>query len=276
MRGAPALVRAGACSAGAGVKRIASTANPQFRAWLKLARDPRAVRQQRLTIAEGAHLAETALAAGVPIEGVLLRAGSDSRQRDALLARLAHLPAVELAAPLFDAFALVEHGIGLALLLPVPAEVGGPIRGDALYLDGVQEPGNAGALLRVAAAAGVRHVLAGLATTALWAPKVLRGAQGAHFLLDLREGIAPDRLGAGGVHWIAATADGAESLWQADLPPGPVGWVVGSEGQGVSRAALAACAQRVAVPLAPGVESLNVATAAAVCLFERRRRLAAD
>lgn len=257
------------------MKRIASTANPQYKAWLKLARDPRAVRQQRQTLAEGAHLAEAALAAGAAIDGVLLRAGSDSRPRDALLARLAHLPAVELAAPLFDALGLVEHGIGLALLLPVPAESTHDLGGDALYLDGVQEPGNAGALLRVAAAAGVRHVLAGPATTALWAPKVLRAAQGAHFILNLREAVAPDRLAATGLRWIAATAAGGESLWQAALPPGPVGWVVGSEGQGVSPAAMAACAQRVAIPLACGVESLNVATAAAVCLFERRRRLAA-
>lgn len=255
------------------MKHIASSANPQYKAWLKLARDPRAVRQQGMTLAEGAHLAEASLAAGASIAGVLLRAGSDSRQRDALLARLAHLPAAELAASLFDAFGLVEHGIGLALVLRVPTQATGRLDGDALYLDGVQEPGNAGALLRVAAAAGVRHVLAAPATTALWSPKVLRGAQGAHFLLDLRENIAADQLSAVGGCWIATTPAGAESLWQSALPPGPIGWVVGSEGRGVSPAALAACTRRVAIPLAPGVESLNVATAAAVCLFERRRRL---
>jgi TrmH family RNA methyltransferase len=262
------------------MKHIASAANPQYKAWLKLARDPRAVRAQRITLAEGAHLADAALAAGVPIDTVLVRAGGAGAQRDAVLSRLAHLPAVQLAAPLFDALGLVEHGIGLALVLPVPAESAGPLdgalSGDALYLDGVQEPGNAGALLRVAAAAGLRHVLASPATTALWAPKVMRGAQGAHFVLDLREGIAADQLAGAGLHLIATTPVGGTSLWRAELPHGPVGWVVGSEGQGVTPAALAACAQRVAIPLATGVESLNVATAAAVCLFERRRRLAVD
>jgi len=256
---------------------ITSAANPTYRAWLKLATQPRMVRRQRMTLAEGAHLCEALLAAGYPIEAAIVRGGGDGSERDRLLARLeaAGVPRVELAATLYDALGLVEHGIGLAVVVRVPAPLSCPLDGDALYLDGLQDPGNVGALLRVAAAAGVRHVLAGGNTAALWAPKVLRAAQGAHLRLDLREQMDVGHLARWPLHWIGTDLAACTSLWEARWPDTPVGWVVGAEGQGASAAALAGCAQRVRIPLASGVESLNVATAAAVCVFERARRLRA-
>jgi len=259
------------------MKAIGSAANATYRAWLRLAREPRQVRAQRHTLAEGAHLCEAALEAAHPVAAVIVRGGEASPAREALLARLERIdaPRYLLAAPLYDALGLVEHGIGVTLLLPVAAAGDGPLAGDALYLDGVQDPGNVGALLRVAAAAGVRHVLASAQTAALWAPKVMRAAQGAHFQLDLREPIGAERLAKFSVAWIGTDLAAQDSLWDTALPAGPIGWVVGAEGQGASAAALSACAHRVRIPLARGVESLNVAAAAAVCLFERRRRLQA-
>jgi TrmH family RNA methyltransferase len=112
---------------------------------------------------------------------------------------------------------------------------------------------------------------------ALWAPKVLRAAQGAHFALRLHEQVTPAQLGRlGAVRWIATAAHRAQSLWNVGLPRGPVGWMFGSEGRGLSPQAEAMCTLRVTIPIGPAVESLNVATSAAVCLFERRRRLDAD
>jgi TrmH family RNA methyltransferase len=254
------------------MNRIDSAANPRYRAWLKLATQPRQVRAQRLTLAEGAHLAQAWLDAGAAIDTVLLRAGADTATRDALLPALAsRAPVVELAATLYDALGLVEHGIGLALVVPVPAPPAPGDAGDALYLDGVQDPGNVGALLRVAAAAGVRRVLASAQTAALWAPKVLRAAQGAHLALALHEPVSAEDLPRWAPYWIGTALDGAP-LWQATWPAGPVGWIVGAEGGGMSAATRAACAQTVRIPIARAVESLNVAAAAAVCLFERQRR----
>jgi TrmH family RNA methyltransferase len=257
------------------MKSIRSAANPTFRDWLKLATQPRQVRAQRMTLAEGAHLCEALLAANWPLQAAIVRAGTGGSERDALLARLAAagVPLFELAASLYDALGLVEHGIGLAVVLPVPAPATAPLTADALYLDGLQDPGNVGALLRVAAAAGVRHVLASGQTAALWAPKVMRAAQGAHLRLDLREQVDSSALTASALHWIGTDLSASASLWDARWPATAVGWVVGAEGQGATAEALAACSQRVRIPLAPGVESLNVATAAAVCLFERSRRL---
>ncbi len=254
--------------------RIESAANPRYREWLKLAGQPRQVRAQRRTLAEGVHLAQAWLAARAPIEAVLLRAGVGSAERDALLPALqSRAPLFELSAALFDALGLVERGVGLALVVPVPAEDGDAAvaAGDALYLDGVQDPGNVGALLRVAAAAGVTRVLASSQTAALWAPKVLRAAQGAHLALALHESVAAADLGRWAPHWIGTALHG-EPLWRAEWPSGPIGWIVGAEGLGMSAAARAACTQQVRIPMAAGVESLNVAAAAAVCLFERQRR----
>jgi len=254
------------------MKRITSETNPAYRRWLRLATQPRAVRELGTTLAEGAHLAEAVFAAGVPVQAALVRSGSGN---EALLARVpVDAATVELPAPLFDRLGLVERGIGFALVITVPAEQGTTARGDLLYLDSVQEPGNAGALLRVAAAAGVGDVWAGPGTAALWSPKVLRAAQGAHFALRLRENVGPDQLQSQFKGALIATALlDAVSLWQAELPSSPVAWLLGSEGQGLAQPLLEAAHLRVRIPIVAGVESLNVASAAAVCLFERRRRL---
>jgi TrmH family RNA methyltransferase len=257
------------------MKSITSPANPVYRTWLRLATQARQVRIQHRTIAEGAHLARAWLDSGRPIEAVLVSASEGGAERNGLLAELSsHAPVYVLSQALFNGLGLVEHGIGLAIVVPTAESAAGALVGDALYLDGVQDPGNVGALLRVAAGAGVRHVLASPTTAALWSPRVLRAAQGAHLLLDLREGVLPEAMANTGLHWIGTALAAEQTLWDLAMPDkAAIGWVVGAEGQGVSAEALAACASLTRIPLASGVESLNVATAAAVCLFERQRRL---
>ncbi len=259
------------------MKSIASEANPRFRAWLRLAASPRQIRLAGRTLAEGVHVIEAARAAAHPIEALLVRRGAQGEAIEKLQAQLAGsgVDCYELAAPLFDRLSPVERGAGLIAVIgvaygPVPHKLGA----DALYLDGVQDPGNVGALLRVAAAAGVRHVLAGPGTAALWAPKVVRAGQGAHFGLVLHEAVAAaDLRRALPGPWFGADAHAATSLWEATLPAAPIGWLFGAEGRGLSPGARAACDAYVAIPMESAVESLNVVSAAAVCLFERRRRL---
>ena len=257
------------------MKLITSAENSHFKRWLRLSESPRELRAQRLTLAEGPHLAEAIHASGHPIEAVLLRRKAEHAEVLRWIETFAQagVPGYELPAPLFDRLAPVERGSGLLLLIPF-AETVSPPPGDTLFLDGVQDPGNAGALLRVAAAAGVRSVLAAPGTVALWSPKVLRGAQGAHFRLHLTEDVA-----AGSVRtirpmlWIGAAAHEGEALWSLSFAGDAVGLMVGAEGGGLSPDALAQCDRRVTIPLASGVESLNVASAAAIFLFERRRQM---
>ena len=262
------------------MKSITSATNPAFKAWLRLAEHPREARLQRRALAEGPHLAQAALDASFAVEAVLLRHGAVSGEaaRLAETAMAGGAAGYELAAALYDRISPVEHGAGLMLVTHVPKrtlpEKGA---GDMIYLDGVQDPGNAGTLLRTAAAAGIGDVFAGPATAALWAPKTLRAGQGVHFRLRLHEQVAAASLpGVLAGEWIGADARGGEPLWSTPLPAGPVGWIFGGEGAGLSPAARGVCGRLVSIPIEAAVESLNVAAAAAVCLFERRRRIAAS
>jgi TrmH family RNA methyltransferase len=144
--------------------------------------------------------------------------------------------------------------------------------GDVVILDRVQDAGNVGSILRTAAAAGFTQVIALTGCAHLWSNKVLRAGMGAHRLLDLYEGWSNQQvLSAVTAPLLAATADAQQDLFalQKDLLH-PVAWVMGSEGQGVS-AELLAQAKGVSIPIDPRVESLNVSTAAAICLFETLR-----
>lgn len=141
---------------------------------------------------------------------------------------------------------------------------------------GVQEPGNVGALARVAAALGAAAFVTGAGGASPWHPRALRGASGTSLRLPVHEradllallGAARAR---GAVCW-AADAAGADArplaaAWRARGAP-PALLLLGEEGRGVPDELAAACDARVAIPLARGVESLNVATAGAVLAWE--------
>jgi TrmH family RNA methyltransferase len=112
-------------------------------------------------------------------------------------------------------------------------------------------------------------------TVALWSPKVLRAGMGAHFGLELVEGADTAVLDGLAVPLVAAVPRAATVLWDAPLP-WPCAWLLGHEGRGLEPALLARCTLQVAIPQAGRQESLNVAAAGAICLYEsvRQHRLA--
>jgi TrmH family RNA methyltransferase len=146
------------------------------------------------------------------------------------------------------------------------------LEGDVLILDRVQDTGNVGSILRTAAAAGFTQVIALSGCAHLWSTKVLRAGMGAHRLLELYEGWSNQQvLSAVTAPLLAATADAEQDLYSLKKELlHPVAWVMGSEGQGVSDDLLAQ-AKGISIPIDPRVESLNVSTAAAICLFETVR-----
>ena len=153
-----------------------------------------------------------------------------------------------------------------------PPQSIGTLAGDVLILDRIQDAGNVGSILRTAVAAGFTQVIATSGCAHLWSSKVLRAGMGAHLLLDLYEGWSIQQvLSAVTAPLLAATADADCQLFTLkNHLLYPVAWVMGSEGQGVSED-LMAQAKGVSIPIDPRVESLNVSTAAAVCLFETLR-----
>jgi TrmH family RNA methyltransferase len=175
---------------------------------------------------------------------------------------------------LFRTLSDVVSTQGILFVVTPPQEVLPPtIHQNCVLLDRVQDPGNVGTILRTAAAAGVRLIIASEQTAGLWSPKVLRSAQGAHFSLSLHERVdLNDLLGQIEIPSIATTLEGSTALYGTALPE-TCAWIFGNEGQGVGDELCQRASMRIRVPIdASAVESLNVAVCAALCLYEQRRQ----
>lgn len=253
---------------------LRSRDNARVRRWRSLGHDARARRTERAALLEGAHLLAAYLDAGLRPQAVMV---SESGLRNAEIAGLAQRagPApVTLSDALFRWIADTVTPAGLAAEIALaPAAATLSEARHAVFLDGIQDAGNVGTLLRSAAAFGADTAVLGPGCADPWSPKVLRAAMGGHFALRIAE--VPDLALAladfGGRVVCAAPADG-KSPAAVDLT-GRLGWIFGAEGQGVSAAIASRASLRVCIPLAPGAESLNVAAAAAILFYERARQL---
>lgn len=258
---------------------ISSAANEKLKRWKKLVENSRSVKKMGTTLAEGVHLAQVIEGSAAEVLSVIVRENGVSAETQALAARVCGHKRARLyclADTLYDSVCPVEHGVGLMLEVQVPecARPAAPLAGDALYLDGVQDAGNAGTMIRTAVAAGVRLIVANEGTASLWSAKVLRAGMGAHFGAVLYENVPPEQLpDLLQARRLAADARGGVDLFaSADWHRGATVWMMGSEGAGLSERALAVAQQRYLIPIEAACESLNVGAAAAVCLFEQRRR----
>ena len=142
-----------------------------------------------------------------------------------------------------------------------------------LVLDGIRDPGNLGTILRTAAAAGVNEVLTLPGTVDVYAPKVVRAGMGAHFRVPIEPYHHSTDMQAKleGYQVLLAAPRGGMAYWQVDWST-PTALIVGSEAQGVGDLASSWATSLVSIPLAEEVESLNVASATAVLLFEAVRQ----
>jgi TrmH family RNA methyltransferase len=254
------------------VQVIRSRSNPLLVQLRQLAQDPGAYRKVGALWLEGDHLCRAALARGVVPQQVII---DERALGEPALQVLAHAAGrvVVLPSALFASVSTLESPavVGWLIDLPAPAEIDPLVA--TLILDRVQDAGNVGSMLRSAAAFGVRQVLALKGTASLWSPKVLRAGMGAHFSLTLREGLEADALKSLRVPIVATSSHAGILLPEARLPE-PCAWVLGHEGQGVGADLLALAALELRIPQPGGEESLNVAAAAAVCLYESMRRRA--
>lgn len=142
-----------------------------------------------------------------------------------------------------------------------------------LCLDGVQDPGNVGTLIRTAAAAGATAVVLGKGCADAWSPKTLRAGMGGHFRVAIEIEVDLARwLAAESGRIVAADAQGERTVFETGLA-GDTAIVLGSEGQGLSETVRLQVRELVRIPMAAGIESLNVAAAGAILCFERTRQL---
>jgi TrmH family RNA methyltransferase len=235
--------------------------------------------RRALALAEGVRLVEEALAAEIQIRGAAVAPALEGTPRGAELNRRLEAARIPLEA-VTDAelveLADTEHPQGIvAVVAPPEHRLEGmvpPSGGIALVLDGVQDPGNVGAVCRTGLALGASGVVALPGTADLWNPKSLRGSMGALFRLPAVHAPVEEFLEwavRSGVE-VWATAAGGDPLSTA-RPSGPVALVLGNEGAGLTPALLSTASRTVSIPLKGGVESLNVAVAAGILLYEVTR-----
>jgi len=253
---------------------LRSRDNPRVRRWHALVRDGRTRRAEASALIEGPHLLAAYLASGARPRAVLVSESGKAQAEIADLVRRAGVAPVTLPDALFRWVADAATPVGLAAEITIPSAAAlHASAGDCVFLEGIQDAGNVGAILRSAAAFGLRRAVLSQGCADPWSPKVLRAAMGGHFALRIAE--VPDLAAAlsefRGTLVCAATSGG--------MPPdtldlrGSLGWILGAEGQGVSPAVADRAAARASVPLAAGVDSLNVAAAAAILFYERARQL---
>lgn len=252
---------------------IRSTANPRVARWRRLLADARTRRRERCALVEGPHLLDACLASGRRPRALIVAESSAATSAIARLAERAGVAPIVVADRVMRVLADVETPQGILAEIGMPEEPANLAAvARCVFLDAVQDAGNVGAILRSAAAFGVGAVVLGPGCADPWAPKVLRAAMGAHFALALRQSadLAADMAAFGGR--IACTLPrGGAPIRAADLS-GRIGWLFGAEGRGVDASLAARAHLRVTIPTRAGVESLNVAAAAAICLYEATAR----
>jgi RNA methyltransferase, TrmH family len=231
---------------------------------------------------DGAHLVADAIAAGIRIEQVAMTAGAhgDPGLRE-LLAALSRA-AVDVAiasTPVMDAISPVRSSSAIVALAKRPAMASEAVYAGARTLVvvavDVQDPGNVGAIVRVAEAGGASGVIAAGATADPFGWKALRGSMGSALRLPVVTGVvAADAIAEArrrGCRVIATAPRGGRSLFEVDLA-GPLAILIGGEGHGLAPALIEAAVERVTIPMQTPVESLNAAVTAALLVYEARRQ----
>jgi TrmH family RNA methyltransferase len=257
---------------------IQSRDNTQLKRLRALLTSARARQEEQLTVLEGTHLCAAWLRQQLPLQSVWVSEVSQHHME--IKAVLRHLPDSTTVYVLPEAWlqqiSTLDTGAALCCIIePLRKPTSPDLAQDCVVLDAVQDPGNVGSLLRTAAAAGVEYAWLGQGCASAWAPKTLRAGMGAQAVLNITEGVVLHEL-LPTLHatTVAADVHAPLSLYHMDLTSATA-WVFGNEGQGLSDSVLPYLRQRVCIPQSAAVESMNVAAAAAVSLFEmRRQRLA--
>jgi TrmH family RNA methyltransferase len=255
---------------------ISSPANPQFKSLRLLTSSASERRRASSMVLDGPHLLACYLARlGAPETVAVSEDALERPEIAQLLQRCGDARLLLFSPRLFARLAPVEHPVGILAIAPVPrpSRAAGVARVSVL-LEGVQDPGNVGGIVRTAAAAGVEEVLLSAGCADPWAPRTLRAGMGGHFVLDVRSAVdLPAALDGFDGTVVMTVARGGCPPQEIDLT-GPIAFVLGGEGAGLSEALQSRAGARITIPMAPGIESLNVGVAAAVLLYERVRQLA--
>jgi TrmH family RNA methyltransferase len=254
---------------------ITSTHNPKIQ-WVR-ALNARSIerREARAFVVEGVRLAEEAYSAGWRAELVLHTTDLGPRGQAVVEGFAERGVAVEsVSEQVMRTASDTQTPQGLLVVLALQY-LPQPDEPDFIFIpDGVRDPGNLGSMLRSAVAAGVSLVCLPTGTTDVFSPKVVRAGMGAHFHLPMVIGSWEEIAGllgdSGAKIYLAAAGEGVSYL-KADFS-GKIALVVGGEAAGVGELARTLAQETVHIPMPGGMESLNVAAAAAILMFEVLRQ----
>jgi TrmH family RNA methyltransferase len=259
------------------MKTITSADNPRFRVLLELLQSSRKRRKAGLSLLDGAHLIKAYREnLGLPEYLAVSRTGLTNPEIVELLDGLGSVEVFALSDALFGRLSSVVTPTGIIATVKTPRMQEIPEDpGACILLQDIQDPGNLGSILRSTAAAGIREVFLSPHSVQCWSPRVLRAGMGAHFMLSIFENVDLIQFIGNYRGKVMATSGRARcSVFSTDLT-GKIGLLLGNEGNGLSSELLQAAHQTFAIPMPGKTESLNVAAAAAICLFERVRQLSA-
>lgn len=258
---------------------ITSRDHPLIKQLIRLEGSAQYRKKAGLTLLDGIHLIQIYCSVlGVPKNLIV----SQSYFEDAENKRFLHIlsgntpPKITITSnALFRAISPVKTPTGILALIAIPElkrEISGEKEIFSVLLESIQDPGNLGSILRSAAAANVKDVYLSKQCTDAWSPKTLRAAMGAHFFLHIHENSDLQMIAlqfAGTV--VATSIQTTRSLFEISLA-GPVAFVFGNEGAGLSKEIVQAADENIVIPMPGKTESLNAAAAAAICFFEKVRQ----
>lgn len=256
------------------LKHISSRDNPFFKELCKLVGASRQRRKAGQTLLDGAHLVQAYLLTGkLPLHLLVNKAAEHDEEIARLLAQCPDVPLTCLDDALFAELTELKTPSGLLALIVLSQPHIAPSHSRfCILLEDVQDPGNLGSILRTAAAAGCDAAFLSTGCADVWSPKVLRAAMGGHFALSIHEHVDLFNVAAVFEGMLFATSlQATRSLYDCKLT-GNIAFAFGNEGAGLSPELSNVCGQLITIPMPGEVESLNVAAAAAVCLFEAVRQ----
>jgi RNA methyltransferase, TrmH family len=244
---------------------LTSKDNPKVKHWAKLTRDARYRKSERRALLEGPHLVHALQAGGAKAVAII---ATEKALEGKEIAGLAGKAPILVSESVFRSIVEAGNlpGIAAEIAIPEPKPKAGT---DVVFLEGVQDPSNVGAIIRSAAAFGIGEVVLDQVCADPWSPRALRAGMGGHFTLAVRQVARLDAAGFDGT-LLCTVVRGGKPLREAELR-GRVGWIFGGEGRGVSAELENQAQAKVTIPIAVGAESLNVAAAAAICLYEASR-----
>ena len=257
------------------MQAIQSSHNPKIKHLAKLIAERKFRRAYRQAALEGVHLLAAYLDAGYLPECVFIP--ENRFKQPEILALIAQLPeniCFSVSDNILIKISSLYNSDDVIAQISLPENVALPTDGDCVVLERVQDAGNVGTVLRSAAASGVSTVILGEGCADAYSPKVLRSGMGAHFLLTIFERVNLSDWCAAYRNKILATAlteNDNFSLYDLNLTE-KCAWIFGNEGKGVSDEILAQADATVKIPMQGATESLNIAQAATVCLFEQMRQ----